>query len=142
MSSRFDGFLTCVYGNIAFGIHECDLPDFRMRVCGKQSFERFFRGLTGAHEVEPERTVTWIDERLRGHGADAWLSPRHEWTDTKPMRLDGNSELTSRGIACDDGIRVNGPALRLKQGGYGEKEKNHRTCLFSSPVTHRMCETT
>src|SRR5678815_1684841 len=40
-------------------------------VGGDQALERLLGPLAGAHERQPQRPVRLLDERLRGHGADA-----------------------------------------------------------------------
>src|SRR5262249_47118321 len=61
-----------------------------------------------AHQVEAERPVGGIDERLRRDGADARLRPRHARPDGKGMGLDGDAQLARRRVARDDGERVDG----------------------------------
>jgi hypothetical protein len=50
-----------------------------------QSFERLRGVLAGSHQLQAERPVIGVDERLRGYRTDTGLGPKHDRAHGKPV---------------------------------------------------------
>jgi hypothetical protein len=74
-------------------VDDPDLAQLGHRVRGEQRGQRRLGRLARRQPIEPVRAVCGLDDRLRGHGADARPRPRAQRADGEPMRLHRSPEL-------------------------------------------------
>lgn len=51
-----------VHGDVTRRVDKRDLAHIQSCVGSEQAFERFLRRLATAHQLEPQRTIRWVDE--------------------------------------------------------------------------------
>src|SRR5207253_9020934 len=70
------------------GIDHADLAELLLGVRGDQACERLFRRAPRLHQLEAERAVAALGDRLRRHGADPGQRPGDTGADSERAGLD------------------------------------------------------
>ena len=83
-----------------------DLAESRLLIRRQELPQRRLRTLATAQPLEEPRAIRGLGDRLRRHGSDSRLPPRHDRPDREPVRLHGDTELARIGIPRDDRVRA------------------------------------
>src|SRR5436305_5110913 len=83
-------------------VDHADLPEPLLRIRRDEAGERLGRSPACLHQLEAERPVAVLGNRLRRDGADPCLGPGHARADAEGARLDRDAELARLGVARDD----------------------------------------
>jgi len=105
MTGGRDTGVTRVHGRRPVGRKHGHLTVGGERIGGDEAGERLFRCLSRAHQLEPERAVALLAERLRGDRAHAGQRRRNDRTAAERPRLDADAELAALRIQRDDRVR-------------------------------------
>src|SRR5918994_2191361 len=84
----------------ALVIKERELPLAAVAVAGGQDLPRLLRRRPAPQQRQPERTVSRVPERLRGHHTDLRVPVRDEAPDPRELRLHGHTKITAGTVAA------------------------------------------
>ena len=91
-------------GDGAVRVHHRHLPDVRLLVGGDERGQRLLRRLPGREQVEAERPVAALAERLGRNRAYAGPGPQDRCAAGEGTRLDGDAQLAGIGVPGDDRV--------------------------------------
>ncbi len=111
-----DAQLAGVRGGAAECIDDADLTDRFLRVGAHEAGEGVLGSTPDPQQLERERAVAALGERLGRDRADRRRRPGHGVAHRERARLDGDAELARVRIARDDRVRHDATALWQRPG--------------------------
>jgi hypothetical protein len=93
-----------VHADLPLGVDDGHLPVVAQLIAGQQLGQRRRRALPGPQALEQPRPVGRLGHRLRGHGTDTRLGPRHDGAHREPVGLDGHADQAGGRVAGDDRV--------------------------------------